>query len=93
MTRKVDINKVLRHAAETKAINLDVTVGAVASAGLIGAFADAEDDWYLICATWMAVIHYGPNTGVISELTSAATSLRESAAIVARATGNLKGGG
>ncbi len=58
MPSNIDVQKVVRALGESKAINLDLTLGQIVSspaAGLINSVAHL-DPWDLICYTWVTLI-------------------------------------
>jgi hypothetical protein len=58
MPSNIDVQKVVRALGESKAINLDLTLGEIVSspaAGLINSVASL-DPWDLICYTWVTLI-------------------------------------
>ena len=58
MPSNIDVQKVVRALGESKAINLDLTLGEIVSspaAGLINSVAHI-DPWDLICYTWVTLI-------------------------------------
>jgi len=58
MPSNIDVQKVVRALGESKAINLDLTLGEIVSspaAGLINSVASL-DPWDLICYTWVTLV-------------------------------------
>lgn len=67
MPSNIDVQKVVRALGETKAINLDLTLGEIVSspaASLINSVAHI-DPWDLICYTWVTLIRRRGFEGVV----------------------------
>lgn len=95
MPRQIDVAKVLRAAGETKAINLDVSIGQIASSSLIDAVSASYEPWDLICADWVTLIRKGPRFDSVLEINALAGALRASLGAleqVAAAQGAIKRG-
>lgn len=86
MPSNIDVQKVVRALGESKAINLDLTLGEIVAspaADLINSVAHI-DPWDLICYTWVTFIR---RRGGLEELSLPALQERLDAAGRGRTTG------
>ena len=78
MPRPLDVGKVMQLAGESKAVNLDMSIGELAQSQLVDVVNAAAEPWDLICADWITIIRRGPRFDSILEVSAVADALGKS---------------